>query len=527
MAYERVLMAGGTDMEARHALTNILATLGPASDDEETLARLVRAGATLFRLNFSHGTLDEHKRRLEVVRRVSYRLNRPLTVLGDLQGPKLRLGKGPDDGITLDEGQTVHVRCDREVSEGGEVPVLASDYAGLVDEVEPGHRVLINDGAVRLLAVDKADGALVCTVTAGGLVTSRKGINLPDSTLSAPAMTERDWECVAWAVENQLDYLALSFVRHAEEVAELRSRLSRMCVGDRCGSGLGLEELGSMIPVIAKIETPQAVARIESILEQADGIMVARGDLGVEIEFARVPMVQKRLIATAHAFGKPAIVATQMLESMIEHPHPTRAEVSDVANAVLDGADCVMLSGETAIGRHPVLAVDAMRRVAIALEEDLRTRPPQAKNLAWLDHDWSINQSGFSPTIQALAHGAWHMARDMKARAMVIWSQRGGGARALSRHNFHIPIIAFSSDARAVRRMNLLYAVHPVLCHDVPIHRSEFATIADRMLVEDGWVERGDPIILLGAKPLDTPGNTNTIAIRFAGELNQGDDGDE
>lgn len=499
------------------ALTKILATLGPACESEDVLNKMVEHGATLFRLNFSHGTFEEHKARLQTVRKVSSRRNVPLTVLGDLQGPKIRVGDVPEEGICLEVGQEVEIRSGLDMSIGGERPVLATDLPDIGADVEIGHRVLINDGAIRMLVTDRVPNGVLCRVMLGGLVTSRKGINLPDSDLSVPALTDRDWACVEWAIENELDYLALSFVRTASEVEELRARLRKACVGGRCGTGLTIgDDEEPAIPVIAKIETPQAVRGIEAIVDAADGIMVARGDLGVEMDVAEVPMIQKRLIAAAHAMGKPAIVATQMLESMIKQPHPTRAEVSDVANAVLDGADCVMLSGETAVGKYPIVAVETMRRVAIATERVLRAeavaRPTAPTRL----------REG-RERIAALAHGAWHMAHDVGARLIIIWSQAGGSARYLSRHNFHIPIIAFSSDERAVRRMNLLEAVFPVLWLDVPEHRSEFAREADRMVIEQGWIERGEPMVLMAGKPLDRPGAVATVAIRYAGEFNPSD----
>jgi len=291
-----------------------------------------------------------------------------------------------------------------------------------------------------------------------------------------------------------------------------------MCIDGVCGVGLTIEDDDEpTIPIIAKIETPQGVREIDSIIEAADGIMVARGDLGVEMEIAEVPMIQKRLVAGAHAQGKPCIVATQMLESMINLPSATRAEVSDVANAVVDGADCLMLSGETAVGKFPVLAVEVMRRVVIATEHELRSHEAPEPKVPWKLRERRM-------VIPALAHGAWHMSRDVHAKAAIIWSQSGGGALYLSRYNFQIPIIAFSSDETAVRRMNILFAVFPHLWLDVPEHRSEFARLADRMVVDEGWVDQGDPIVLLGGKPLDRPGSTNTVAIRFAGELVKDDD---
>lgn len=497
----------------RHAaLTKILCTLGPATEDDQTLEKLVRAGASLFRLNFSHGTFDEHKRRLEAVRRLAYRMNVPLTVIGDLQGPKIRIGSVPEGGIELERGQEVVICSTLAESVGGERPELASDLSDIGREVEPGHRVLINDGAVRLLVTEGSGDRITARVTVGGVVTSRKGLNLPDSELSVPALTERDMEYVRWSVENHLDYLALSFVRRASEVEDLISRLGPMCADGHCGAPLDARSGQRRIPVIAKIETPQAVSAIEAIAASADGIMVARGDLGVELDVAQVPMVQKRLIRTAHDFGKPCIVATQMLESMITNPHPTRAEVSDVANAIIDGADCVMLSGETAVGKYPIYAVETMRRVADAVESELgslrEVEPTAPKRLPRSRR-----------AIAALTHGAWHMARDAEARAIVIWSQGGGGARYLSRHNFFVPILAFSSDPFAVRRMNLLHAVHPVLWMDVPPHRSDFAAHADRLLIDERWLERGDAFIALGGKPLDRSGSTNTAAVRFAGDL--------
>lgn len=495
----------------RPALTKILATLGPATDNEETIVRIVEAGACLFRLNFSHGTMEDHKRRLELVRRVSYRLNTPLSVLGDLPGPKLRIGKVPDPGIELLTGQQVEIRSDIDESIPAECPILASDFKKIAEEVQIGHRVLINDGAVRMLCTEADGTRLLCSVTSGGLVTTRKGLNLPDSTLSVPALTERDLEYVAWAVENSLDFLALSFVRSAAEVIDLRDRLVRLCIDGNCGTPLIAEDDSPRIPIVAKIETPQAVNNIESIVEIVDAIMVARGDLGVELDTAQVPMVQKRLIRSAHAVGKPVIVATQMLETMIEKPNATRAEVSDVANAILDGADCIMLSGETATGKYPTLAVETMRRVALAVETELRKDAVEPTVPIKLREQRSL--------VPALAHGAWHMARDINAEVVVIWSQTGSAARYLSRHNFHIPILAFSSDPHAVRRMNLLYAVFPVLWFDVPTHRSEFAGFADKMVIEEKWVKHGDPMILIGGKPLDRPGSTNTVAIRTAGDL--------
>ncbi|MEQ8850762.1 MAG: pyruvate kinase [Phycisphaerales bacterium] len=496
-------------------LTKILATLGPASDDPKVIRKMIEHGATLFRLNFSHGSFDAHARRLEMVRSIGAELDETVGVLGDLSGPKIRVGQVPGDGVMLEAGQDVEIRTDIEESRPGTPPVLSCTYPALVGEVAPGDRVLINDGVIRMLAVEQLDHALLCRVMVGGLVTTGKGINLPDSDLSVPAITEKDWKCVEWAFEHDIDFLALSFVRKADEVIELQQALQEM---EERETGLRRHALAeaeggaARIPVIAKIETPQAVRNMESIIDAADGIMVARGDLGVEMDVAKVPVIQKQLVNQAHAFGKPCIVATQMLESMIHNAIATRAEVSDVANAILDRVDAVMLSGETAVGHNPVLAVETMRRVALATEESIREdsqepRPPA--RLRELRH-----------RTPALAHGAWHVARDIGARCIGVWSQLGGEARYLSRNGFNVPIIAFSSNLLAVRRMTLLYGVFPIYVEHPPEHRSEFALIAEKAILSHHLAVAGDPVVHLGGKPLDRPGGVNTLAIRYVGEMN-------
>lgn len=513
----------------RPPLTKILATLGPATDDRVVLRKVAEAGATLFRLNFSHGSFDEHARRLRDVRDIAAQLDRPIAVVGDLPGPKIRLGLAPAEGIVVYPGQDVIIDTAALVSAPGgphTPPVLACGYGPLAREVQPGQRVLINDGAVRMLAIEpRSAHELVCRVTVGGLVTSRKGVNLPDSDLTIEAITPRDLECLEWAIEHALEFLALSFVRRADDIDRLRERMSERLRGRDVGTALGETILPgrpahvqpgratARIPIIAKIETPQAVTAIDDILQRADAIMVARGDLGVEMDVARVPMIQKSLARAAHDAGRPCIVATQMLESMIENASPTRAEVSDVANAILDGADAVMLSGETAVGKHPVLAVDAMRRVALATEASAREMPALPRPPEHLRR--------MLARIPALAHGAWQMARDVNAALIAVWSQDGGAARYLSRHAFGVPILAFSSDPIAVRRMSLLYSVMPTLAETTPVHRSDFARMVDEYVLRHGWGERGQQMVLIAGKPLDDPASTNTAAIRTVGELTE------
>jgi pyruvate kinase len=514
-------MQGPSAVKVSLPLTKILATLGPSTDDPEQLTKLIQTGVTNFRLNFSHGEFEDHAKRLKLVRSCAVELGTPVSVLGDLQGPKIRVGDIPDPGFDLPAGEkviiSVHPRAtpiDRAGAD--EASIITCNYEKLPVEVEPGHRVLINDGNIRMLCVDRDEHSITCTVTYGGRVTSRKGVNLPDSDLSVSALTERDIEFVHWAIEHELDFLALSFVRHASDVKQLRDIVVHHCTRDSCGVGFEGPDSEPVIPIISKIETPQAVKNIDEIIEVTNGLMIARGDLGVEMDVAAVPVAQKKLVEVAHDHGKPCIVATQMLESMIERATPTRAEVSDVANAILDHADCVMLSGETAVGKFPVLAADTMRRVALVTEQSIReqdsearppARPQQTGNLTW-----------------ALAHGAWHIAKDINAKIVVVWSQTGGTARSLSRNGFDVPVIAFSSEKRAIQRMNLLYSVIPVYLTDPPEHRSQFAELVDRLTLENGWANRGDPALLMAGKPLGVGGKTNTLAIRYIGELTPNDD---
>ncbi|MCA9293695.1 MAG: pyruvate kinase [Phycisphaerales bacterium] len=503
------------DRPWKPTLTKIVATIGPATSHPDVITKLIENGATIFRMNFSHGSFDEHATRLAVIREAAARMQVPVAVLGDLCGPKIRVGKTPDAGIMLKPGQDVIIRPDAEECIDGPTPVLAASYPNVATDLKAGHRVLIDDGRVRMLCVetseDEADRHALCRVTVGGRVTTRKGINLPDSTLRIASLTEHDWACVAWGVERGLDFFALSFVRDADDVRTLRRRFDTVCTEEACGTGLYASGFAPTIPIVAKIETPQAVDHIDEIIDASDGIMVARGDLGVEMDLARVPVIQKQLVRAAHALGRPCIVATQMLESMIDKPTATRAEVSDVANAILDGADAVMLSAETAVGRNPDLAVETMRRVADATEQSIRENPDGMLARRRLRDPHRI--------MPALAHGAWHMARDIGAKLIVVWSQTGGMARHLSQNGFRVPILAFTSDEKAARRMCLLYGVFPLHCSGAPEHRSDFAAMADKIVLERGLAQLGDPMVYLAGKPLEKPGAVNTVAIRFAGEF--------
>ena len=487
-------------------LTRIIATVGPASRDESTLTKLIEGGVSIFRLNFSHGSLDDHAATLRSIRAAAESLDRIIGILGDLAGPKIRLiglEEGPQQLATGEKIFFTRSAARRRTPESRGID-LRTTWDGMIDDAQPGERILIDDGAVRCLIVSKSADALECTVTHGGMISKGKGINLPESDVQLEALTERDLQCVQWSIEHDLDFLGLSFVQDAEDVGRLAARLDELCLADP-------ERLRPRI--VAKIERPKAVTNVEAIVEASDAIMVARGDLGVEMDIARVPIIQRQILAITHEYGKPCIIATQMLQSMIESPSPTRAEVSDVAAAILEQADAVMLSGETAVGRYPILAVDMMRRIAEQTEAHLATQPmPDSAPQKLVESRYRT---------AALAHGAWRIAQDVNARLIVVWSQRGGGARYLSQNSFQIPIVAFSSDHRALRQMQMLRGVWPVHMN-VPAGLAEFTRDADRYLLERGWGERGDACILMAGGPLGRQGVTNSLALHWLGDAHSG-----
>jgi pyruvate kinase len=489
----------------RPALTKIIATLGPASSDESVIRGMIAAGASVFRLNFGHGTPDEHERRVRIVRTEAEAAGRPVAIMGDLQGPKIRLGRIVDGGVDVPVGATVMLQRDPTVGGTGRPLRISCTHPQLIDEIEPGERVLINDGVVRMLAVAHRADEIECTVTTGGRISTGKGINVPDSALSISAICGSDLQHVDWAIANDLDFLALSFVREAAEVEQLREHVEH--AKRRVARGT------MRIPLIAKIERPAAVENMAAIINAADAIMVARGDLGVEMDLARVPVVQKQLLQAAHAYGKPCIIATQMLESMIRSPSPTRAEVSDVAGAIFDGADAVMLSGETAVGMFATLAVETMGRVAQQTEQYLAAQTAQARPPQKL-----VEQRDRTA---ALAHGAWVIAADLGAKFIVVWSQQGGGARGLSQNDFQIPIIAVSTDDRALRQMQLHRGVTPVRM-PLPESLAHFTRLIDQYLQAAGWAQPGDTCVLMAGGPIGRQGTTNSLAVHVIGDPDTG-----
>ncbi len=461
--------------------TKIVCTLGPASSSYANVRRLVVAGLDAARLNFSHGAHDEHESAAAHIRRLQTELGRPLALIGDLQGPKLRIGRlgeprmlAAGDDLVLVGGESVDP-ADVEVRP----PVLA-------EVLRPGNAVLIDDGRVRLRVVDVALGRVQCTVTMGGKISDHKGVNVPGVDLPVPSLTEKDIEDLEFAIALGVDYVALSFVRSAEDVRGLRQRL---------------DDAGSSARIIAKIEKSEAVASLSEIIEEADGVMVARGDLGVEIGPAAVPLIQKRIISEALEAGKLPITATQMLESMLTSSEPTRAEASDVANAILDGTAALMLSGETAVGDYPVESVTVMSEIARAVEPSLPFR-----------HELAGSRANFSTVTEAVTHAACDMAELLDAAAILVPTSSGGTASDLARQRPRRPVIALSHRAETLQRLALEWGVIP---RSIPAE-TDVEVLWDRAreaAANTGLVLPGDQVIITAGTALDVPGTTNLLKV--------------
>jgi len=477
--------------------TKIVATMGPACSDVQTIHAMLDAGVDVCRLNFSHGTLEQHLAMLKNIHQAAVRAEHPIAVLGDLCGPKIRLGQVSDidgtGGMAIQTGEELIIQRQPIIGQNRRV---SSTYPGLIDDVRIGDRVLIEDGLLRFVVTDKNYNEIRCQTTAGGVLKTGKGINLPHTPINLPSITDRDWQCVEWAIENDLDYLALSFVRRADEIQLLREHL-RNRVSD--------------IHIIAKIEKAEAIEQIDAIIEAADGLMIARGDLGVEMDVAEVPIIQKDLIRRCQSAGKPVIVATQMLQSMIEHSSPTRAEVSDVANAIFDGTDAVMLSGETSVGKFPVGAVHTMAHVAQVTEQYIVS--------SGLNKESPLKLRTMQLSA-AIANGVRRIAEDLKIRLVVVYSQTGATARIFSKSRLSPPIVALSSDHRALRRMAMHWGVIPQEMPP-PRHMNELVNNVDEMLRQRKFAEAGERIVVVAGSSLGTPGTMNGIVLHTVGERYQ------
>ncbi len=475
----------GPTIRLQRRKVKILATLGPASSSPEMIARLLDAGADAFRVNMSHGDHATHAATIAAIRAAERNFGRPIAVLCDLQGPKLRVGTFKDGRTVIRHGS--HFTLDRNTEPGDETRVCLP-HPELFGVLEKGQRLLIDDGKLRLRVIRAGPDAILCSAEVGGMISDRKGVNVPDAVVPVPALTDKDRRDLAFAVEQGADWIALSFVQRPEDVAEARRLLG--------GSSLNGAAL------MAKIEKPAALDRLAEIIDLADGIMVARGDLGVELNPEEVPPLQKRIVAATRRSGKPVVVATQMLESMIESPAPTRAEVSDVANAVYDGADAVMLSAETAAGAWPVEAVTIMDRIAAQVEAD----PGYLARIHFTEVEPDRT------TADALAQASAAIAETLSLSGIVVFTGSGSTARRVARERPGLPMLVLTPSPRIARRLALLWGAHAVPTRDIGSFEEMIAK-GKRMALRHGFGKAGDKLIILAGVPFGTPGSTNLLHI--------------
>ncbi len=466
--------------------TKIVATIGPASRSPETLKQMIQAGMSVARLNFSHGSYGDHAQTIAILRAVSEELDTPITLLQDLQGPKIRIGDLPTGSVLLTEGRILKLIPQADYA--GQPDTVAIDYPFLAEEAEPGTPILLDDGLLELNVKGLTDNVVECLVIKGGLLKSRKGVNLPSLNLRLPSLTPKDMEDLEFGLSQGVDWISLSFVRRAEDVRALKTFLADHGKID--------------VPVLAKIEKPQAIQNLEEILAECNGIMVARGDLGVEIPPERVPMVQKHIIRRCNQLGIPVITATQMLESMIHNPRPTRAEASDVANAIVDGTDAVMLSGESAVGDYPVEAVMMMSRIAHDVEKDLTfvNNPPAKSDIP-----------------HALSEALNAIDSILDLRAIVTFTSTGYSAMLASSERPHAPVIAITPDENVYHRLNLVWGIKPLLITQETETFEAALKQAETCLLERKLVTQGDRILVMGGIPMRQVGGTNFLKLHMVG----------
>ena len=464
----------------------IVATLGPATSSYDNIRAIIEAGVNVARMNLSHGTYDVHEEIYRTVRQAASDAHQPVAILVDLQGPKIRLGKFENGPHDLNEGDIFTITTDDVV---GTRELCSTTYKGLPADVKPGDFLLIDDGKVRVRVIDTEGVRVRTEVVVARAVSNNKGINLPGVAVNVPALSEKDEDDLRWGLNLGADYIALSFVRNASDVVRVHEIM---------------REEGVTVPVIAKIEKPQAVDALEEIIEAFDGIMVARGDLGVELPLEAVPIVQKRAVELARRMAKPVIVATQMLESMISNPIPTRAETSDVANAVLDGADAVMLSGETSVGEFPVITVSTMARIVASTEEHGLERIPPL---------------GTKPRTQggAITLAAAEVADFVEAKFVCVFTESGDSARRMSRLRFRIPMKAFTPSEAIARRMSLTWGIESFLVDRVT-HTDAMYRQVDEVLMREGLAVEGDKVVVISGSPPGISGSTNDLRVHVVGD---------
>lgn len=468
-------------LQNTHRRTKIVATIGPATSSPEVLRELIEAGATTLRLNFSHGTHEDHERSIRLIRQLSFELNQPVGILQDLQGPKIRLGRFENGSIILNKGDRFTLTS--KLLPGTQT-ISSITYEPLADEVPEGSVIMLDDGKVEMFVekVDRKTRELHCMTVVGGPLSNNKGVNFPGVYLSIKALTDKDRKDLMFGLDQGVDWVALSFVRNPQDVLEIKELIS---------------SAGKNVPVIVKIEKHEAIQEMEAILSISDGAMVARGDLGVELPAEDVPILQKRLIATANRMGIPVITATQMLDSMVHSPRPTRAEISDVANAILDGTDAVMLSNETAVGKHPVEAVATMARIAVRIEQE-----------KWIK---AVEDSGRSIP-NAISHAVGQIADQLDSAAIMTLTKTGATARNVSKFRPTKPILAITPHVDVARQLQLVWGVKPLLVLDLPSTGQTFQA-ALNVAQEKGLLSEGDLVVMTAGTLQGVSGSTDLIKV--------------
>ena len=466
--------------------TKIVCTIGPSTNTVEGIESLFKSGMNMARLNFSHGSHTDHLKVIEMIRSVSRKHKYSIPILMDLQGPKIRVGQMKDGAQMVKKGDYVTLTPEDVLGTSEVIPI---DYEYLAQDAKEGDTILLDDGLFEFKIAKAADGLIVARVVNGGMLKSRKGVNLPGLKLSISSITDKDYEDIDFGLKHGVDYVALSFVRRAEDVQELVSRV-------RAG--------GSNAGIIAKIEKPEALTVMDEIIEEVDGIMVARGDLGIEIPSEQVPMVQKRIIDSCRRAGKPVITATQMLDSMITNPRPTRAESSDVANAVLDGTDAIMLSGETAAGAYPFEAVKTMDRICRNVEGGTSRI---YENLEFRQPEWKEKQ-----VVESLSYACVQLAQYVNAKAIAVITHSGTTARRIAKYRPKVPIFAFTESVEVRRQLNLVWGVNSIKLNEIfDTDRSVF--LMEDYLVRQGYVSKGERVIIATGMPISERGRTNMIKV--------------
>ncbi len=479
--------------------SKIVATIGPASEKEETLRQLIEAGIDVARLNFSHGTHEEHLEKIRLIRKLSEELNKPVSILQDLQGPKLRVGKLPAEGIPLQAGDMVVLTQVSNVDSLVDLPastiLIPLDVPNLARGVIPGNRILLDDGNLEFEVTEVKGDAVFAKVILGGTLYSNKGVNLPGAALGIPPFTEKDRIDLEFGLKNGVDWVAISFVHRASDIEEVRNAMREIL------------PTRSTIPIIAKLERPEAIANLHEIIHAADGVMVARGDLGVETSPSTVPIIQKRIIDMANRHAKPVITATQMLDSMIRNPRPTRAEASDVANAIFDGTDAVMLSGETASGAYPIEAVKVMANIICEAEANAAEYAHYSTRPAEAPQDDAL----------AITRAAKELAHDRNVAAIAVFTQTGKTALLMSKSRPNVPIFAFTPEEQTYNRMGLYWGVVPFL---VPFASTVEAMIAsvEAALVSSTSIQTGDQVVVISGFPVGAMRPPNFALLYTVGE---------